>query len=127
MEESVIQHLNEQGGSLHLKKLRKLCTQDDLTSSEAHQKALLDFRHMYLDLVKSGVVSEDTNQNVTLVNGGDLTGFVRTERGKEEFGASEEQEESFTPVVRRGWTRKHRRSTLGSAAMQPLSSLLDAT
>ena len=75
MEELVTLHLNEQGGSLDLKKLRKLCTQDDLTSSEAHQKALLDFRRAYLDLVKAGVVSEDTNGIVKLVNEGDQKGL----------------------------------------------------
>ena len=111
MEESVIQHLKEQGGSLKLKKLRKLCTQDDLTSSEAHHKALLDFRHVHLDLVKAGVVSEDTNQLVTLVTDGDLTEFVRSERDEEALEKAEKSEKKREKKEEKDKKGKKRSST----------------
>ena len=72
---------------------------------EAHQKALLDFRRAYLDLVKAGEISEDTNGIVKLVNEGDQKGPVQlktVERGLDRASDGHEELSSVDKKDKKG-------------------------
>lgn len=69
MEATILSALEDADGGLALKKLRKLCTRDDLGSEEEHKKAKVNFKIHYEALLKSSQISEDTSGKVTLAGG----------------------------------------------------------